>query len=33
MEIAKSIDPVQPAQSAQSDQGQNFLLLEDFFVY
>ena len=28
-EFAKSIDPGQPVQSAQSDHGQNFLLLAD----
>ena len=28
--IAKIIDPGQPAQSAQSDHGRNFLLLADF---
>ena len=30
MGIAKSIDPGQPAQSVQSDHGQNFSLLADF---
>ena len=30
MGTAKSIDPGQPAQSAQSDHGQNFSLLADF---
>ena len=29
MGIAKSIDPGQPAQSAQADHSQNFLLLAD----
>ena len=30
MEIAKSIDPGQPAQSVRADRGQNFSLLADF---
>ena len=30
MGIAKSIDPGQPAQSAQADHGRNFSLLADF---
>ena len=30
MEIAKSIDLGQPAQSAQADHGRNFSLLADF---
>ena len=33
MGIAKSIDPGQPAQSAQSDHGRNFSLLADFFFF
>ena len=30
MVIAKNIDPGQPAQSAQADQGRNFSLFADF---
>ena len=30
MEVAKSVNPCQAAQSGQADHGRNFLLLADF---